>query len=139
MHMSKLIEQECIYAAGLFDGEGTVTLSKIHSSSLYRSPVASVTSTSLELVEYLKTTFGGFICNQKVSKEHYKQSWSWRIAHDNAINFLTLIRPYIKEQKKLARIQLICDNYKKLTIRNGRYTEEQKNNKLMFEQAFFNI
>lgn len=137
--MSKITEQNCIYAAGLFDGEGTVTLSKIHKSNLYRSPTASVTSTSFELVEYLKLTFGGFICNQKVAKEHYKQSWSWRIAHDKAIEFLTLVKPYIKEKKKLARIQLICDNYKKLTLRNGRYTEEQKNSKLIFEQAFFDI
>jgi hypothetical protein len=125
------------YLAGLFDGEGTVTLSKNNSSDRFRIPVISISSTTLNLLELCKSTFGGFISTQKVYKEHYKQSWSWKVNYDAAINAAILLIPYIQEPQKKRRLQLIIDHYKEVTPRNGKYTEEMLLIKSSFETEFF--
>lgn len=46
------------YLAAIIDGEGTVTLTK---GSSFRYPTIEISSTTLEIVEYLKDHFGGVI------------------------------------------------------------------------------
>lgn len=53
------------YLAGLFDGEGTVTLTKRISSNQFRTPTLSLTSTTKELVDLCKEHFGGWIVHKK--------------------------------------------------------------------------
>lgn len=125
------------YIAGLFDGEGTVTLSYNNKKDTFRTPIVSISSTSIELLEFLTSEFGGSIVKQKVYKEHHKQSWSWRLQRRNAINFLNCILPYMREKSKISRANLICNNYIKLTPRNGKYSEKAKSAKLEFEKKFF--
>ncbi|MFU8891016.1 MAG: hypothetical protein ACNA76_05070 [Anaerosomatales bacterium] len=48
------------YAAGLIDGEGTVTLSRNHSGKM-RSPVISMTSTTPEVLRFMQERYGGSI------------------------------------------------------------------------------
>jgi hypothetical protein len=129
-------EQDLIYAAGLMDGEGTITLTKTSKASQFRYPVVSITSTSLELLEFMKSNFKGHISNQKTYKEHHKKSWSWAVTGDAAIDFLKHASVYMKETRKLIRASMIVNQYKTLTLRNGRYTPEQKQAKLDFETAF---
>lgn len=130
------MKEHLIYTAGLIDGEGTITLSKTNASDKYRHPVVSVTSTSYELLEFLKDNFGGHISVQKVYKETHKQSWSWAVSNDAAIKMIEQIYPFIKEKRKGNRAKMIIEQYKKLTVRNGKYTETQKQSKLDFETAF---
>ena len=130
------MKEYLVYTAGLFDGEGTITLSKSKQSDKFRHPVVSITSTSRELIDFLKDSFGGTIVNQKTYKEHYKQSWSWRLSYDRAIEFLEQVRPFMKESTKCKRCDMILSTYKQLTIRNGKYTEQQIQEKLDFEKTF---
>jgi len=130
-------ELKLAYTAGLFDGEGTVTLSRPHSRDKYRAPTVSMTSTSKELLDFLVQEFGGFIVKQKVYKSHHKQSWSWRLKHRTAINFLLEISPYLREKSKIRRAKLICTTYLEVTPRNGKYSDEMKAKKLLFEEDFF--
>jgi len=125
------------YIAGLFDGEGTVTLSRNNKNDKYRAPVVSMSSTSIELLEFLSSEFGGSIVNQKVYKEHYKKSWSWKLQRRNCIYFLNSILPYMREEEKVRRANLICNEYIKITPRNGKYSDEIKTAKLEFERTFF--
>lgn len=48
-------DKACI--AGIIDGEGSMMLERIHKNQ-HPSPVVSVTSTTPELLKYLKTTLG---------------------------------------------------------------------------------
>lgn len=125
------------YTAGLIDGEGTVTLSRLHKTDKFRSPVVSVSSTTYELLDFLKSIYGGSISPHKTYKEHYKQSWSWKLNYNAALSFLIKILPYMKEPEKIRRAKLLVERYKSLTPRNGRYTELQTTNKLRFETEFF--
>ena len=125
------------YTAGLIDGEGTITLSKQHKNDKFRAPVVSVSSTTYELLYYLKSNYGGNISKQKAYKTHHKQSWSWKTEYNNALSFLEKIRPYIREPEKRRRTTLLLTKYKSLTPRNGRYNQLQVEGKLRFEAEFF--
>lgn len=125
------------YLAGLFDGEGTVTLTKDSTYDRFRIPVLSMSSTSLNLLELCKQTFGGSISKQKTYKDHHKQSWSWKVSNRRAIVAAEQLIPYIQEPAKKRRLQLIISTYLSVTQRNGRYNEEMLKAKLAFEHQFF--
>ena len=125
------------YTAGLFDGEGTITLSYLQKKDKYRAPVLTLPSTTYKLVAFLKNEYGGYICTHKVYKSHHKQSWSWNISRNSAITMMERISPYMLEPSKLYRINLILSHYRDLTPRNGKYTKEMIEAKLLFEHMFF--
>lgn len=125
------------YAAGLIDGEGTITLSKNKSSDKFRKPAISVSSTTYELLQFLKNHYGGSISRHKTYQDHHKESWSWKLSYNKAIDFIQIILPYLKEPEKVRRCTLIITEYKTLTPRNGKYTEELSQLKENFEYRFF--
>ena len=81
------------WAAGLFDGEGTIYASKGRIR-------ASVHMTDLDILETFQSNFGGFIHPQKKQKEHHKKSWRWSLqSADQAISFLTDILPFLHARR----------------------------------------
>jgi len=133
----RLVEdKDSIYAAGLVDGEGTITLSRLHAGDRFRAPVVSLSSTTLELVEFLRSTFGGAICKHKTYKLHHKAHWSWRVVRNGALEFLQTVGPFLKEPEKSRRARLLIEIYPKLTPRNGRYSARGLEEKLAFEDRF---
>jgi hypothetical protein len=81
------------WAAGLFDGEGTIYISKARIR-------ASVHMTDLDILETFRSNFGGFIHPQKKQKEHHKKSWRWSLqASDKAMSFLTDILPFLHARR----------------------------------------
>ncbi len=130
------METDDIYAAGLIDGEGTITLSHVNGNE-FRSPCVSVSSTTYELVEFLRETYGGTIVKHKVYQDHHKQSFSWKVNYNKAVNTLEKVSPYLKEPEKLRRANLILQEYKKVTKRNGKYSSEELKAKLDFQHLFF--
>lgn len=129
--------EEAIYTAGLFDGEGTVSLMRTNRHQPYRFPTVSLTSTTYEFISFLKETFGGYIVNQKTYKTHHKQAWIWTVASNTALSFLAQIFPYLKDPEKKRRANLLLTQYKLITPANGHYTEGQKIAKEAFEVEFF--
>lgn len=53
------------------------------------------------------------------------------------LSYTAGILPYMKEPEKIKRAQLIVNEYKQLTPRNGKYSKEQLSKKLNFEERFF--
>lgn len=124
------------YAAGLFDGEGTVTLTR-HRPNESRSPTASMTSTTRELVEVMRQEFGGAISHHTTKKAEHSEAWSWKVVSNRAIDFLKSIYPFMREPEKKRRAKMILTRYKQVTKGNGKYTAEEKEGKLRFEEEFF--
>lgn len=129
--------EELYYLAGLIDGEGTITLSKNNKNDIFRTPVISCSSTTYELVDYLKQHYGGHISKQKVYQDHHKQAWSWKTSYLNAIHLCTKLKDLLREPSKAYRAKMIAEIYPSVTLRNGKYTSEQINSKLQFEDKFF--
>jgi hypothetical protein len=133
--MSKKLDYA--YAAGLIDGEGTITLTRQGANCRWRRPSVSIPSTTTELLEFMHTTFKGCVSDKRPTKTAETPSKTWTLTYDAAIEFLHLIVPYLKEPEKVRRANLILNEYKKLTPRNGKYTAEQREKKLEFEKKFF--
>jgi hypothetical protein len=127
------------YAAGLIDGEGSISLLKANKNETFRHPVIEISNTTYELLQFMKTTFGGSISSHKIYKKHHKPSWSWKLHYDAAISCLEQITPFLLEPKKKRRAELILAEYKKVTLRNGRYNPQQIQEKFTFENQFFSL
>lgn len=126
-----------IYMAGLLDGEGTIGIAKRRASALYRAPYISITSTTPEIIEWLKTNFHGSVSTQAIRNNDWKQSWSWRVTNWQHIEtILTNVLPHMLEPDKIRRGNLLLNEYKSVTVRNGKYNDEQKERKLNFENNF---
>lgn len=132
-----MIETEKAYIAGIIDGEGSIMLTRFHKNE-YHSPCVSIASTDLELLEWIKYTIGsGNITPKKnYNEERHKNSFTYTIIYDDAIKLLQEIETYLVIHKKRARAQHIIFNYKKVTLRNGKYSEIQKIAKEQFYHDF---
>ena len=125
------------YAAGLIDGEGTITLSHNNRSDTFRTPVVSMTSTTRELVDLMRSEYGGSVRTHKTYREHHSNSFIWSVRHDRALAMLGRIAPFLREHEKSRRADLILSRYKAVTPRNGKYSIKLKRDKLEFEHLFF--
>ncbi len=127
------------YAAGLIDGEGSITLTKSRASVPYRRPGVTVASTTRELVDFMKDNFGGSITKKKTYQAHHLPSYHWQVYNEGALRLLEQISNYLLEPKKKARAKYLLDQYKGVTPRNGKYTPAMKEAKLLFEEEFNNL
>lgn len=126
------------YAAGLVDGEGTITLSR--TSSVYRSPVVSMVNTSIELLRRMQTIFGGgTISVVRKREDHHRQAWLWSAQNRRALLCMEEILPFMHEPSKAVRATYILELYDRVTRRNGKYTPEELEAKKKFEEDFFQL
>jgi hypothetical protein len=125
------------YAAGVIDGEGTITLSRLHKTDKWRTPVVSVSSTTIEILNAFVAAFGGYICKHKVYKKHHLLSFSWRVAGRKAVDVCDKLKLLLLVPDKRHRAELIATKYISCTPRNGKYTNKLTHKKQQFENAFF--
>lgn len=126
------------YVAGIVDGEGSVCLTK-KAKNENRRPVLTVPSTTFEILNWLWITFGGSISAKRKNKPHHSSSWVWALEGDSALELLKEIVPYMRVPVKIDRVKLLLLEYKKVTPRNGKYTQEQRCAKQEFERKFFEL
>lgn len=131
---------EAAYIAGIIDGEGSISLTRLHESE-HRRPCISIASTDKELLVYIQSLTGGAINNKKNYKpEKHKDSFTLNIKKKEAVlSLLKFISPYLRVDKKRKRAQLILKRYDEVTPRNGKYNTELLNRKIAFEETFFSI
>lgn len=134
----KLNEYDKGYIAGILDGEGSICLSRERPNE-HRHPSITVTSTTYEILDFLYNKVGGHISRKKTYKEHHKQCWQWQIKTTLSLELLKEIKDYLLVPEKKARAELIVSEYKKVTSRNGRYSDEKLQAKLDFEKRFLEI
>lgn len=96
-----MTETDIAYAAGFFDGEGCITISKNGAVDI------RVTNTAKNVLIRLQNIFGGSITNrtQRANKTQYTYSFYG----ENAIEFIKLIKPYLID--KLPQAEAILEYY----------------------------
>jgi LAGLIDADG-like domain len=131
---------EAAYIAGIIDGEGSISLTKMHEHE-HRRPCISIASTDKELLIYIQSLSGGTINNKKnYNPNKHKDSFTLNIKNKEAvISLLGFISPYLRVDKKRKRALWILKKYEEVTPRNGKYNLESLEKKLSFEEAFFRI
>ncbi|MGE4284279.1 MAG: LAGLIDADG family homing endonuclease [Clostridia bacterium] len=132
-----MLSEEKAYIAGIIDGEGSIMLIRFHRNQ-FPAPCVSVASTSLELLEYIKTKTGaGTIKSKKNYKpSKHENSYVYTVKYNNAIILLQEIEPYLIILQKKLRAKMIITKYKQLTPRNGRYSKELLKSKETFYDMF---
>jgi hypothetical protein len=78
------------YAAGFFDGEGTVSVVLSTKGAKIR---ASIVNTNKDVLEYLQKFFGGRIAAKKcVNPDRHKQAFTWSLDGSDSADFLMAIK-----------------------------------------------
>ena len=126
--------ESAAYIAGLIDGEGTVTLTRVHSNE-NRRLVVSIANTEIELLNFVLDEFGaGKITRKRSSSDRHTPSFCYSVSSRQALSLLTQILPHLRSYKR-QRAELAIRHYLLLTPRNGRYTAELLAERQQFEQA----
>ncbi|WP_077619434.1 LAGLIDADG family homing endonuclease [Bacillus sinesaloumensis] len=131
---------EASYIAGIIDGEGSISLTRMHEKE-HRRPCISIASTDFELLRYVQKLTGGVINNKKNYKpDRHMDSYTLTIKKKEDV-FYTLehIMPFLRVNKKKNRSVWILENYNNVTPRNGKYSPELLKKKAIFEEYFFEM
>lgn len=129
---------EAAYVAGIIDGEGSITLTRMHKKE-NRRPCITISSCDKELLEYVQSVAGGNIYNKKnYNPEKYKDSYFLDFKNKTEVfHLLKHTSKYLRINKKRMRAKWILENYNNVTPRNGKYSNEMIRRKKEFEETFF--
>jgi hypothetical protein len=123
-------EKDLIYAAGFFDGEGTVQLNRYKRNkkgdACYRLCV-SVSNTKKEVIDWFKETFGtGCVHPIRKFKKGGNPGWRWLLYSRRASKFLQMIYPYLKVKKDDAEIGILFQDFINKRKPHSRQTLSEK-------------
>ena len=129
------------YLAALIDGEGTITLfnAKSKKGNKYRRLALTISNDDYKMLEWTMKIVGvGKITQKRSCNRKYAVSYTYQLTSQQALDLITQIYPYLRTYKR-ERAQLVLGNYKKLTPRNGKYSEKILAKKEKFIKDFFSI
>jgi hypothetical protein len=115
-------------------------LTKFHKNQ-HPSPCISIASTSLELLDWLKdrTGYGNIKSKKNYNTLKHQDSYVDTVKYNDAIKLLNDIIQYLIIPQKKQRAELILSEYKNITPRNGRYSNELLLQKQVFYEKFMSL
>jgi len=137
-HTEQLSPEVAAYIAGLVDGEGTVTLTRIHAKE-NRRIVVSIANTEHQILRFVIDQVGaGKITQKKTTSDRHTPSFCYAITSRQALALLRQIAPHLQSYKR-QRAELALRCYELLTPRNGKYTRNQLADRLNFERELMSL
>ena len=110
---------DAAFAAGLFDGEGSVEYTKRKQHKKGRKKAynfmcirCEMSMTDQGVMEWFHETVGLGTLNKREAKKSWtgkKPQWRWRCSFRDALKFAKLMWPYA--QVKLHKLEMIIDHY----------------------------
>ncbi|MFZ3576685.1 LAGLIDADG family homing endonuclease [Virgibacillus sp. DJP39] len=133
-------EWEAAYIAGIIDGEGSITLTRMHSKE-HRRPCISISSNDKEMLVFIQNLVGGGIYNKKnYNPSKFQNSYTLYIKKkEDVFQTLGVVHAFLRIERKKKRAEWILSNYDSVTPRNGKYNETMLSNKILFEERFFTL
>jgi hypothetical protein len=120
IRINRLPLEHAAYLAGLIDGEGTITLTRVHRYE-NRRLIVSISNNDVSLLKLVKQIVGaGKITTKKTYSERHARSFAYQISSRQALDLLGQVAPYLQTYKA-ERARLALNDYLRLTPRNGRY------------------
>lgn len=109
------------WVAGLFEGEGTVT---IVSGGKYTRSLACVTSTDLDVLEPFFRMWPG-TKRSHTPKGNAREAHEWRVQGETLMAFLLDVRPYLRTPRVQAKFDLVLEVQKlrRIGSRDPQYGE----------------
>ncbi len=126
------------YIAGLVDGEGTVTLTRLHRGE-NRRLILSISNNELAILKFVAATAGvGRITSKRTYHARHKPSFTYQVSSRQALSLLGQIAPYMRSYKS-ERVRLALRYYVVLTPRNGKYRPDTRKARDEFEARLLAI
>jgi predicted HD phosphohydrolase len=93
------------YAAGFFDGEGSVYAATRRSG---QSPVllVCISNTDLNVLEAHRHRWGGSINPRKITKPNHRPQWQWVLSARMAAPYLRAIAPHVITKRRVVELGL---------------------------------
>jgi hypothetical protein len=124
---------DAAYIAGLIDGEGTVTVTRLHANE-NRRLVVSIANTELQLLRFVLERFGaGKITRKRTASEKHTPSFCYSVSGRQALELLRQTTPHLQSYKRI-RSEMALERYVSLTRRNGKYSAGQLAERQRFER-----
>jgi hypothetical protein len=95
---------EVAWAAGLFEGEGSIRINKPTRRNL-GALIVAVTNTDRDILNFLQARWPGYMKPVAGGGPRRKQAWMWVIAARRAMAFLMAIEPYVVRAAVRERIE----------------------------------
>jgi hypothetical protein len=135
----RLLEStDAAYIAGLVDGEGTITLSRVHRNERRRL-VVCICNTELPILHFVIAAVGaGKITSKRTYEMRHAASYTYQISSRQALDLLRQVMPFLRSYKA-RRAQLILEHYVALTPRNGKYSPQIAAARAAFEAKILAI
>jgi hypothetical protein len=136
--VNQLSTQAAAYIAGLIDGEGTVTLTRLHADE-NRRLVISIANTEQSLLKFVIDQVGaGKITRKRTNLPQHTPSFCYAVTSRQALSLLKQISPYLRSYKR-KRADLALELYELLTPRNGKYDAGTRADRHRFEENFLSL
>jgi len=98
-----MTDLELAWAAGLFEGEGTIRISKPARRN-WGTLGVSVVNTDREVVDYFQSRWPGYMKSATGLGPNRRPAWVWVIAARQAAAFLRDIRPFVVTARVLRKL-----------------------------------
>lgn len=126
----QLAEADLAWAAGLFEGEGSVRINKPARRN-WGSLTASVVNTDREIVDFFQDRWPGYCKAATGLRPEQRPAWVWVIAARQAAAFLEAIRPFVRSTRVRTKIayglEFQAQKLSGLACRTQAYCEVQWN------------
>lgn len=101
---------EIPYVAGLFDGEGYITINKweVPGRDYIRYQLfVGISMTDKPIIEMLAAQFGGMCTSHKKQKQPtHRRVFCWKVSSRTAVPFLKSVKPYLRVKREQAELVL---------------------------------
>ena len=104
--MLKNYKLEMAYLAGLFDGEGCITIRRNSSKGKQLALDCALGMTNQYVPNLFQFHFQGSVSFCKGRKENHNNSWLWQISARKALAFLEEILPYLRLKRAEAELAI---------------------------------
>lgn len=129
---------DLVWLAGYIDGDGSITMSYKSSKDRLRTPVVTIDSCDVELIQEVQRIAGGSIRPKRVSGDNCRAVYSWKISGKNAVKLLERVLPYIRCGFKKRRAACLAKGSRLFTgTAGGRAPAAWVEARLCLERDFF--
>lgn len=104
-------EQAIAYAAGFFDGEGHIAITRVKKArseeAKYHVMSVSISNTNLTVLKWFEEHFSGRVSSHRMPlNPNWLPSWRWTAANKGAEAFLKTVLPYLIVKREQALVAL---------------------------------
>jgi hypothetical protein len=133
--VNELSPVSAAYIAGIIDGEGTVTLPRLHANE-NRRLVVSIANMEIALLRFVHGEIGaGKVTRKRTTSNRHTPSFCYSVTSRQALELLRQVSPFLQSYKR-QRAELAPAGYEAMTPRNGKYTAAQLAARKRFEEIF---